>query len=282
MMVCPACGRPVSEEDAFCSSCGVALPGAVAVAPPPIEASPPPEAPAEPWLFGQAPPMPNPSAAGSFPPAETTGLSPAITSAAPFGAEQNVPSIPLAPPAVPPRKLKTTTDMVLGIVFLVMGLATAVIYCFYLYRGNTLSSLKAFLPLLDGINEKNALLSITPIGNVIGILAGLLLFWGGLLALINGRGRKPAYSSVTAMLFVLCFDILYLVLLYLLQYTHKPLAEVILASSIIYGYQLFFVIIVSIALAVKQGAKRKALAALRNGPPPMPPQEENPPTQSPI
>lgn len=165
---------------------------------------------------------------------------------------------PAAAPAKPPtRSLRTGTDVVCGIVFLLVGLATLG-YFGYFFLTDLAPTIQVVLDAFSlGLWDNSFILyCLVLISYVLAILAGLLLTLGGIFSLVSGKGRKPAYAAIVLMLFTILSDIISLWLMTSWQLI-PSFVDGLLASWGVYAIEVVFVLLITILLPFKKVAKNR-------------------------
>ncbi len=285
-MTCAACGGTIADSSVFCPLCGAmqAAPAAAAQNTPMQQQTPAqtlPVQPPAPTRAAPAPAMPMPPAAPYAPPPAMPAPPYPMPSTAPYAPPAPAYPMPSTAPyapaaAVPAPRIKTRADLVSGIVFIVLGLCAMGLYAFisYLFLSGILPRWDmVFAPygFVDFFTDPGAriglLACIMALALVLGTVSALTLLCGGILSLINGRGRKPAYASVTlSILSLLCF--LTIFLLRLDSFFGADANPTDLRNFVLMITPALLVLVVgSVLLAVKRKAKRKAMRQLQNSAP---------------
>lgn len=274
----PPAGRPNTPPTGY-SAPGYQPPAAYQNQPPPGYQPPP---------AAYQPPVAGPPTGYAPPP---PGYQPGrYGGPAPYQAPYPSP-IPAAPSrAARAAKTKTGADIVSGIVFFGFGIVAAV--SFSLLLATAFSAFRvllgggfAFADVLAAIFDTGGLqrhalpLSLTTLGAVTGFLAGFILAIGGLASLIGGRGRGLAFSAAGLMGLTLLFDVLTLALMNHWKTLSAPLGDTLLASWLIYFFEIIFVLAALVLPAVQKSARKRRSGA--TPPPAAPARMSTPETDAP-
>ncbi|NLW79091.1 MAG: hypothetical protein GXY32_06740 [Ruminococcaceae bacterium] len=182
----------------------------------------------------------------------------------------------------PLSKLRTSFDIICGIIFLVLGLGLLVYFIFSIVQSaeqiglvydDLFSGLFGYYMSSDTAVYYILSTFVVSITNVIWIVGAILLTLAGVFSLTSGRGRKPAIAALPFMLLGLVGDILTIVMIV----TSAPVAlgrpldlwgEVIMPALLIYIVEIVAIAAVCVLLPLKKKAKKKAVQG--QGPAPYP------------
>ena len=175
-------------------------------------------------------------------------------------------------PTLKSKRVKTGTDKVCGIFFLVFGIAGLILFGLLLGKAieefqkifSDFSFYNVVISLWDtsGLQRLSLPLFFASLGIVFAIVASLLVTLAAFFSLAAGRGRNLAYAGLVFMLFTLFFDALTLFLMYRLDnLTESALVQLVYASILVYAFEILFVGVLMVLLAFKKLAKRKAMEA---------------------
>lgn len=234
-------------------------------------APPVPPAPQQPPAPPMAAPQPAPEEALHTAPPAPVYQQPAPMPP-PAAPSYSMPPPPVAPPSLTAsmpdyrgknrKNLKTGTDVFAGIVFLALGLIALCLFGFYAATLAAGGGMDGLFPLLNKANESTVGATVLSVGNLLGLVAGLLITVAGIMSLAVGKGKKPAYTAIVIMLFTILCDVIYLGLTYHWDLQHEPLLTVLARSGVIYAFEVLFVLLPTVILPFKKLAKKRLIASV--------------------
>ncbi len=179
-------------------------------------------------------------------------------------------TVTLTPAFVTANDIKTKTDKVCGVVFLAFAVAGIIFSVWQL--GQTLDSFTtvftqfdfytSFVAIFSEDAVPNLPLALGAFGNTCVALAAILSAIAGVLALVRGHGRKPAYAATVFILFALLFHVTATITAFLRgELAFDALSSALFAALPLYIFDALFAFAGMILIPFKRVAKQKAMQA---------------------